>query len=550
MNTFTLILFYTILLGSVQAQDMSRYRDVEPLFEGVGHFPGARFGRTIAGIGDQNGDGYNDILVVAEGELRAYLFYGGNPMDTIPDMIFKPTSPTSDIYARRVASAGDVNGDGFIDFLIREGQIDSLTTQVNLYFGGDLLDSIPDLILSEGKLLDGFGSNFRSAGDVNGDGYDDILINSSNFADPLFLGRVYLYFGGADPDSIADWVETGDTAKSYLGVGSMDAADINRDGYNDIILGSWRVIKTDSFPSRYSYINVYFGGVSIDTIPSVIMDQRETEFPFGSEVSFVGDLDGDSFVDFVMPVRIFPSPPPPTDSTWVWVFNGAEPIGTKPFLALMGGGSDIDNCLCRVRPAGDINGDGYSDIIVGDPGGWGGQGQVLVYLGGPNMDGIFDIGFTGFLAPWAGAGIAIDWVGDVNGDGVDDIFFGAHHGTFNPEGRAVIYSGDSTLVSVIEEPLSQSLIKSPVLHQNYPNPFNPITRITYELYKKANVELKIFNILGHEVTVLVNESKEAGAYSVTWEGKDKQGLFSPSGIYILSLKVGESIQNKKIILLK
>lgn len=463
-------------------------------------------------------------------------------MDTIPDMIFKPTSPRFDIFGYCVASAGDVNGDGFTDFLIGEGELGGLA-QIKLYYGGDLLDTIPDLSLSEGIIQNGFGSNFRSAGDVNGDGYDDFMINSSNFPDPLFLGRVHLYFGGADPDSIADWVETGDTAKSYLGMSSMDAADINRDGYNDIILGSWRVIETDSFPSRYSYINVYYGGVTIDTIPSVTMDERETEFPFGSGVSFVGDIDGDPFVDFATPVRVFPSPPPPTDSTWIWVFNGADPIGTKPFLALTGGGSDIDNCLCRIRPAGDINGDGYGDIIVGDPGSWG--GQVLVYLGSPYMDGKFDIGITGFLAPWAGAGIAIDWVGDVNGDGVDDIFFGAHNGTFNPEGRAVIYSGDSTLVSVIEEQDAVLLPKSPILHQNYPNPFNPETHIEFRLPEAGMARLIIYDIRGREIARLIDREMEAGNHRVRWNASNVA-----SGIYFYRLTSGNFVSTKKMLLLK
>ena len=84
-----------------------------------------------------------------------------------------------------------------------------------------------------------------------------------------------------------------------------------------------------------------------------------------------------------------------------------------------------------------------------------------------------------------------------------------------------------------------------ILEQNYPNPFNPSTTIRYELPKSANVTLKIFNTLGQEIAVLVNERKEAGSYQVTWNG----GQF-PSAVYFYRLRAGSFIETRKLILQK
>jgi carboxypeptidase T len=83
------------------------------------------------------------------------------------------------------------------------------------------------------------------------------------------------------------------------------------------------------------------------------------------------------------------------------------------------------------------------------------------------------------------------------------------------------------------------------LEQNYPNPFNPSTVIDYQIAERGEVVIKIFNILGNEITTLVNEIKEKGIYSVTWNGKE-----FPSGIYIYKLQVNEYNQTKKLMLLK
>jgi len=83
------------------------------------------------------------------------------------------------------------------------------------------------------------------------------------------------------------------------------------------------------------------------------------------------------------------------------------------------------------------------------------------------------------------------------------------------------------------------------LYQNYPNPFNPITNIVYQIPKSGFVQLKVFDILGKEVAVLVNEVKPEGSYSVIFDASDL-----PSGIYIYSLRVNDFIQNNKMTLLK
>ncbi len=83
------------------------------------------------------------------------------------------------------------------------------------------------------------------------------------------------------------------------------------------------------------------------------------------------------------------------------------------------------------------------------------------------------------------------------------------------------------------------------LSQNYPNPFNPVTSIEYRVPSETNVKLIIFDFLGREVATLVNEEKQSGRYSVTWDGTRY-----PSGVYFYRLTAGDFIEIKKVILLK
>ena len=84
-----------------------------------------------------------------------------------------------------------------------------------------------------------------------------------------------------------------------------------------------------------------------------------------------------------------------------------------------------------------------------------------------------------------------------------------------------------------------------LLYQNYPNPFNPVTTVKYAIPKVANVELKIFNVLGQEVKTLVNETRAPGYYEVQFNA----GNFA-SGVYLYRLKVGEFMKTGKMMLIK
>lgn len=88
------------------------------------------------------------------------------------------------------------------------------------------------------------------------------------------------------------------------------------------------------------------------------------------------------------------------------------------------------------------------------------------------------------------------------------------------------------------------------LSQNYPNPFNPETRIRYQLVKPDRVALKIYNMLGQEVRTLINEFKPAGAYEVSWDGKNNIGQRAPSGMYLYRLESQGTVATKKMVLLQ
>jgi len=102
----------------------------------------------------------------------------------------------------------------------------------------------------------------------------------------------------------------------------------------------------------------------------------------------------------------------------------------------------------------------------------------------------------------------------------------------------------NNLVTGIGQFENSSLPERYLLSQNYPNPFNPSTTIRFDLPKPTNVTLRIFNTLGQEVAVLVNQEKAAGYHQVRWEA------FLPSGIYFYRLQAGSFVDTKKLILMK
>ncbi|MBU1682896.1 T9SS type A sorting domain-containing protein, partial [Patescibacteria group bacterium] len=88
------------------------------------------------------------------------------------------------------------------------------------------------------------------------------------------------------------------------------------------------------------------------------------------------------------------------------------------------------------------------------------------------------------------------------------------------------------------------------LSQNYPNPFNPTTKIQYQIPGKSHVNLVIYNILGEQIRVLVNEDRDVGYHTVSWDGKNGQGEMAPSGVYYYQIKAGNYTQTQKMIFLR
>jgi len=88
------------------------------------------------------------------------------------------------------------------------------------------------------------------------------------------------------------------------------------------------------------------------------------------------------------------------------------------------------------------------------------------------------------------------------------------------------------------------------LHQNYPNPFNPITNLRYDLPEQAHITLTVYDLMGREITQLVNTTQEAGYRAVQWNATDKQGKTVSAGVYLYQIRSGEFVQTRKMVLLK
>jgi ankyrin repeat protein len=345
---------------------------------------------------------------------------------TAPDLIFDG-EPNSRFGTQIVC--GDVDGDGYDDILIGGYRYNNMRGRVYLFYGGPDMDTTADLILEGQNEGDWFGA-WVVCGDIDNDGYEDIVISAGCYNERQ--GRAYLYWGSdrnsmdANPDKIFAGEAEED---SQFGAGNHAIYDIDNDGYNDIILGA---SHPGANRDRAGRAYLYYGNTKelMDTSADLIFTGEKPRDWFGYSIS-CGDVDNDGYGDIVI--------------------GGARQ--GRAYLYCGGSKSNMDakaDVVFEVESEHfgcgivcvDQNKDGCDDIVIGAPGYNHWQGRAYLFYGNSkkSMDANPDMTFDGEVEGSYYLGPVQVVCGDIDGDNVNDIIIGANR--FRQRtGRAYVYWG-------------------------------------------------------------------------------------------------------------
>lgn len=478
----------------------------------------------VAGVGDVNADGYGDFVVGATVGNYARLYFGGELFDSTRFLRLSPPGCATFGYA--IAGGEDLNGDGYDDFIIGApyssvGAPDYFTScgKAFVYFGGAQISGNADLVLTGQGWYYMFGESLAMAGDVNSDGYDDIVIGAPN-DDWDGRGRAYIYFGGPAMDSVADVCFEGQEGRDALGFSVSGCGDINRDGFDDVLISAaqWGTVK---FIGKAYLV---YGGDGMSLSNSKIFVGDSTKHDYGRAVRGLGDINNDGFLDFsIMGLRN------------TRVFSGKD---FSLFYELNYSGERGD--FVAISDCGDLNNDHIDDFLVSTEL-FAGQltGNILFFLGKANMDSIPDIEFGGPQEPSC-FGTTLSFCSHFNGSHY--VLIGDDEGDgWNGPGKAYVYSFSSQ--NKVTDRKSNKP-KQFFLQQNYPNPFNSNTIITFQAAGPSFVTVWILNCKGELVKPLLGGRRETGLYSLTWDGTDESGRPVGSGVYFIQMVSVEGNQSK------
>jgi Ca2+-binding RTX toxin-like protein len=393
-------------------------------------------GFSVSGAGDVNGDDLDDLIVGAIGANnfagQGYVVFGspgGFPASL--DLVDLDGSNgftlnginTGDNLGHSVSGTGDINGDGIDDLIVGANRAEPngpYSGQSYVVFGSS--EEFPanleltDLDGTNGFALNGInkydfsGISVSGAGDINGDGFDDLIIGA-------YSNQSYVVFGSsegfpaslelADLDGTNGFALNGVTQGDISGESVSGAGDINGDGIDDLIVGASGADPNGIYNAGQSY--VVFGSsegfpaslelADLDGSNGFALNGINEDDRLGLSVSGTGDINGDGFDDLIVGAPYAD----PAGQSYV-VFGSSEEFPASLELADLDGsngfalnGSFLDRSGYSVSGAGDINRDGFDDLIVGafaaDPNGINNAGQSYVVFGfeteGPTQPPIF-----------------------------------------------------------------------------------------------------------------------------------------------------------------
>jgi hypothetical protein len=400
----------------------------------TGHSPDRHFGFTVAAAGDVNGDGSADIVVGDDRYNqfvgRVYLYAGAaGGLSAAP--VFTATGETvNNHFGYAAGTAGDPNGDGYDDLVVGAYHWYEFRGRVYLYTAGTAgLQSTPALTLTGDAPNDYLGRAVAGAGDVNGDGYDDVVMAAQGY--DHFTGRVYLYAGG--PDGLSGTplsIVSGEGPADSFGVSLAAAGDVNGDGYADVIVGAI------GYGDLMGRAHLYAGGpTGLGAGPIWTATGESAGSSLGRSVAGAGDVDGDGYGDVIVGAPGYNNA---TGRVYLYA-GGPGGLRADPLIVLTGE-KPQNNFGWAVAGAGDIDGDGYDDVLVGADRFDNLTGRAYVYPGGPHgLSATALLTLTG-EGPDNFFGHSVAGAGDVNADGYDDFLVGAY-GYDGFRGRAYLYLG-------------------------------------------------------------------------------------------------------------
>lgn len=403
---------------------------VDPLsstyqWRGLGNDDDASYGWSVAGAGDVNGDGYDDVIVGGYDYVRGAAFvYHGSDTGLADHPAWEEGGANGfSYYGWSVCGAGDVNNDGYDDVIVGapydfNGQYQE--GRAFVYLGSARgLSGTAAWIGESNRSSAQYGTSVSNAGDVDNDGYDDVIVGAF-YDGTSYEGRAYLYRGGPGGlSATAAWMVSGGAPDAQLGTSVSTAGDVNRDHYDDVIVGAPGYANGQRGEGRAL---VYYGTPGgLSATPAWTMEGNIVNSGYGNGVSDAGDVNGDGYDDVVVASR--------READHLF-YGSATGLATTPawISGLREGGG-------HCQSAGDINGDGYGDVIFSSQVFQISGGQTQLYYGSPN-----GLAATSVWSRGAGAG---DGAGDVNGDGYDDLIVGAYEYTvkYYNEGAAFVYHG-------------------------------------------------------------------------------------------------------------
>jgi len=430
------------------AQGLSAF----PAWSASGNQTGARFGQAVATAGDVNGDGFADVLVGApqfdhpeSNEGRVFLFQGSAAgLSAVPSWTAESDEPEAQL-GTALSAAGDLDGDGFGDVLAgMPGFGSGLGSALVFHGSASGLAAVARARISGGQVNSGFGKALGLAGDVNGDGFSDLVIGApEQDGATQDGGAAFLYLGsptGVSSTSSASWFGT--QTSERLGRSVAAAGDVNGDGFADVIAGAPGY--SGAQPGEGLALVFHGNAAGLSSTPDWAVEGGSPGASFGYAVATAGDVNADGLCEVLVGAPF---------QSGAWSFEGCASLfaGSPDGLSLeptwsQGGGAPAAWFGAAVGPAGDINGDGSADVIIGAPdysGDRSQEGLAAVYLGSPGgLSAAADWRFLGGQLE-AGLGTAVARAGDVDGDGYDDVLVSAarYDGGQADEGRVYLFRG-------------------------------------------------------------------------------------------------------------